>query len=81
MQTTDQLMVAVAVPALLQLLKNINNLVQEDKDIQEQILQREEELKAVEKKLDELMKQESATKRRMGGNNNSGGFSKSGKDW
>lgn len=37
--------------------------------------------KAVEKKLDELMKQESATKRRMGGNNNSGGFSKSGKDW
>jgi predicted nucleic acid-binding Zn-ribbon protein len=35
------------------LLKNINNLVQEDKDIQEQILQREEELKAVEKKFDE----------------------------
>lgn len=37
--------------------------------------------KAVEKKLDELMKQESATKRRMGGNRNSGGSSRSGKDW
>jgi chromosome segregation ATPase len=35
------------------LLKNINNLVQEDKDIQVQIQQREEELTAVEKKFDE----------------------------
>lgn len=37
--------------------------------------------KAVEKKLDELMKQESATKRRMGGSQNSGGYSRTGKDW
>lgn len=34
------------------LLKNINNLVQEEKDIQEQIQQREEELKTVEQKFD-----------------------------
>ena len=34
------------------LLKNINNLMQEDKDIQEQIQQREDELKKVEKKFD-----------------------------
>lgn len=37
--------------------------------------------KAVEKKLDELMKQESATKRRMGGSQNSSGYSRTGKDW
>lgn len=37
--------------------------------------------KAVEKKLDELMKQESATKRRMGGSTTSSGSSRSGKDW
>lgn len=37
--------------------------------------------KAVEKKLDELMKQESATKRRIGGSRNSGGLSRTGKDW
>lgn len=35
------------------LLKNINNLMQDDKDIQGQIQLREEELKAVEKKFDE----------------------------
>lgn len=35
------------------LLKNINNLVQEEKDIQVQILQREEEHKEVAKKFDE----------------------------
>lgn len=33
--------------------KNINNLVQDEKDIQVQILQREEELKAVAKKFDD----------------------------
>ncbi|HLU86381.1 MAG TPA: VWA domain-containing protein [Taishania sp.] len=37
--------------------------------------------KAVEKKLDELMKQEAETKRRMGGNKNSNRYSKLGKDW
>ena len=36
-----------------ELLKNISNLVQEEKDIQTQIQQREEELSAVEKKFDE----------------------------
>lgn len=35
------------------LLKNINNLVQEEKDIQMQIQQREDEYKAVEKKFDD----------------------------
>ncbi|HSC67147.1 MAG TPA: hypothetical protein VLC79_05630 [Cellvibrio sp.] len=35
------------------LVKNINNLVQEEKDIQMQIQQRETELKAVEKKFDD----------------------------
>lgn len=35
------------------LLKNINNLVQEEKDIQAQILQREEEYKTVEQKFDD----------------------------
>ena len=35
-----------------ELLKNINNLEQEDRDIQEQIRQREQELEAVEKKFD-----------------------------
>lgn len=39
-----------ALPEDLQ--KNINNLVQEDSDINEQILQREQELAAVEKKFD-----------------------------
>lgn len=37
--------------------------------------------KAVEKKLDELMKQDAATKRKMGGSKTSSGSSKSGKDW
>lgn len=37
--------------------------------------------KAVEKKLDDLMKQESETKRRMTGNKPSRGYSKTGKDW
>jgi len=37
--------------------------------------------KAVEKKLDELMKQESATKRKLSGRSSDGGQSKSGKDW
>lgn len=37
--------------------------------------------KAVEKKLDDLMKQESETKRRMTGSNTSRGNSKTGKDW
>lgn len=36
-----------------ELVRNIDKLVQEDKDIQEQILQREQELTAVEKKFDE----------------------------
>lgn len=36
-----------------ELLKNISNLMQEEKDIQAQIQQREEELQAVEKKFDE----------------------------
>jgi hypothetical protein len=35
------------------MLKNINNLVQEEKDIQQQIQQREAEYKEVEKKFDE----------------------------
>ena len=37
--------------------------------------------KAVEKKLDELMKQEAATKRKLSGRSSDGGGSKSGKDW
>lgn len=37
--------------------------------------------KAVEKKLDELMKQDAATKRKIGGSKTSSGSSKSGKDW
>jgi len=37
--------------------------------------------KAVEKKLDELMKQEAATKRKLSGRSSDGGESKSGKDW
>jgi chromosome segregation ATPase len=36
-----------------ELLRNIDKLVQEEKDIQEQILQREQELTSVEKKFDE----------------------------
>ena len=37
--------------------------------------------KAVEKKLDELMKQEANTKRKLSGRSSDGGSSKSGKDW
>ena len=36
-----------------ELLRNIDKLVQEEKDTQEQIQQREQELTAVEKKFDE----------------------------
>jgi len=37
--------------------------------------------KAVEKKLDELMKQEAETKRKLSGRSSEGGSTKSGKDW
>lgn len=37
--------------------------------------------KAVEKKLDELMKQEANTKRKLNGRSSDGGSTKSGKDW
>lgn len=37
--------------------------------------------KAVEKKLDELMKQEANTKRKLSGRSSDGGSTKSGKDW
>ncbi len=37
--------------------------------------------KAVEKKLDELMKQEADTKRKLSGRSDEGGSTKSGKDW
>lgn len=37
--------------------------------------------KAVEKKLDDLMKQEANTKRKLSGRSSDGGSSKSGKDW